>query len=98
MWILLKYMYLIRIWLLNIFCVWRKVDWYRNLCLFQVELRNSQKELERKEDLLETSRHVMDVQERELEETKDELSMAEHENKLLRKSMEMLSEEANVNR
>lgn len=64
----------------------------------QVELKNSQRELERKEDLLETSRHVMDVQERELEDTKDELSMAEHENKLLRKSMEMLSEEANVNR
>lgn len=40
----------------------------------------------------------MDVQERELEETKDELSVAEHENKLLRKSMEMLSEEANINR
>ena len=40
----------------------------------------------------------MDLQERELEDAKDELNLAEHENKLLRKSMELLSEEADVNR
>ena len=54
--------------------------------------------MEKKEELLETSRHVMDLQERELEDAKDELNLAEHENKLLRKSMELLSEEADVNR
>lgn len=40
----------------------------------------------------------MDVQEREFEEIKDELSMVEYENYFFRKSMEMFSEEVNVNR
>lgn len=58
-----------------------------------MELQQTYKELEDKEDLLEASKHLMVEQSRELDKTKDELTYTERENRLLRKSVELLADE-----
>lgn len=63
------------------------------LTLFQVELQHTYKELEEREDMLEASKHVMAEQSRELDKTMDELTLTERENRLLRKSVELLADE-----
>lgn len=50
--------------------------------------------MHRQDDLLSASRHVMHEQELELEEFKDELDITSHENRILRRSMENLTDEA----
>ncbi|XP_052092018.1 outer dense fiber protein 2-like isoform X6 [Mytilus californianus] len=59
----------------------------------RVELQHTYKELEDKEDMLEASKHVMAEQSRELDKTMDELTLTERENRLLRKSVELLADE-----
>ena len=63
------------------------------LTLLQVELQHTYKELEEREDMLEASKHVMAEQSRELDKTMDELTLTERENRLLRKSVELLADE-----
>ena len=58
-----------------------------------MELQHTYKELEDKEDLLEASKHVMAEQSRELDKTVDELTYTERENRLLRRSVELLADE-----
>ncbi|XP_060071197.1 outer dense fiber protein 2-like isoform X3 [Ylistrum balloti] len=60
----------------------------------EAELQRTLKEMVHKDDLLDASRQVMREQERELDEYKDELDITEHENRILRRSMENLNEEA----
>ncbi|VDI53027.1 outer dense fiber protein 2 [Mytilus galloprovincialis] len=59
----------------------------------EVELQHTYKELEEREDMLEASKHVMAEQSRELDKTMDELTLTERENRLLRKSVELLADE-----
>ncbi|XP_063422146.1 outer dense fiber protein 2-like isoform X4 [Mytilus trossulus] len=59
----------------------------------EVELQHTYKELEEREDMLEASKHVMAEQSRELDKTMDELTYTERENRLLRKSVELLADE-----
>ncbi|XP_021362362.1 outer dense fiber protein 2-like isoform X5 [Mizuhopecten yessoensis] len=64
----------------------------------EAELQKTLKEMVHKDDLLHASRHVMHEQERELDEYKDELDITEHENQILRRSMENLNDEAAYSR
>ncbi|XP_069119447.1 outer dense fiber protein 2-like isoform X4 [Argopecten irradians] len=60
----------------------------------EAELQKTLKEMVHKDDLLDASRQVMREQERELDEYKDELDITAHENHILRRSMENLTDEA----
>ena len=63
-----------------------------------MELQKTLRDSQRKDEELNASRQVMEEQEQELLDYKDELSQTERENRLLRKSMDMLKDEAEATR
>ncbi|XP_013420317.1 outer dense fiber protein 2 [Lingula anatina] len=64
----------------------------------EVELQKTLRDMEKKDDLLETSRRVMADQETELRGYKRELNASETENRILKKSMDRLKEEVDFNK
>lgn len=71
-------------------------DWWK--CVFQVELRKKEQQLERQCERLSVSQRVIAEQEEELAEVAKELEISERENTLLRESMEKILEENNYGR
>ena len=63
-----------------------------------MELQKTLRDSQRKEEELNASRQVLEEQEQEILEYRDELSQTERENRLLRKSMDMLKDEAEATR
>ena len=64
----------------------------------QVELQKTLRDSQRKDEELNASRQVLEEQEQELLDYRDELSQTERENRLLRKGMGMLHDEAEATR
>jgi hypothetical protein len=62
----------------------------------QVELQRTLRDNERQEDELNTSRRILEEQERELEDYRDELTHSSRENRLLKQSMGILRDEADA--
>jgi outer dense fiber protein 2 len=62
----------------------------------EVELQRTLRELEHKDDLLETSRRALEAQEDELLDIQTELNVTETENKKLRRSVNRLKETAEM--
>ncbi|XP_041370939.1 outer dense fiber protein 2-like isoform X3 [Gigantopelta aegis] len=56
----------------------------------EVELQNVLSEMEKKDDLLQQSQHVIEKQELDLQDFQQELSVTERQNRLLRQSMDLL--------
>ncbi|GFR89811.1 outer dense fiber protein 2 [Elysia marginata] len=61
-----------------------------------VVLQKALQEIEHKEDLLNTSSRMLERQEAELEHVEEELAATESENKILKQSIDMISEEAEI--
>ncbi|XP_059166432.1 outer dense fiber protein 2-like isoform X2 [Physella acuta] len=61
-----------------------------------VVLQKALKEIEHKDDLLNTSSRILERQEAELEHVEEELAATETENKLLRQNMHLISEEVEI--
>ncbi len=64
--------------------------------VLQVTLQRSQRQLEKREDQLESSRRVLEAQEAELDDYKQELEATEMENEILRRSMERIKDSTDV--
>ncbi|XP_067661878.1 outer dense fiber protein 2-like isoform X4 [Haliotis asinina] len=62
----------------------------------EAALQNAISEIEHKEDLLETSQRIIQKQEKEIQDFHDELCMTEKENRLLRKSMDLIQDESEI--
>ena len=64
----------------------------------QVQLQNVLSEMEKKDDLLQRSQHVIEKQEHELHDYQEELSVTERQNRLLRHSIDFLGTDLPSNR
>ncbi|XP_055897051.1 outer dense fiber protein 2-like isoform X6 [Biomphalaria glabrata] len=61
-----------------------------------VVLQKALKEIEHKDDLLNSSTRMLERQEAELENVEEELAVTETENKILRQNMQLIAEEAEI--
>ena len=59
-------------------------------------LQKALQEIEHKEDLLNSSSRMLERQEAELEHVEEELAATESENKMLKQSIDMITEEAEI--
>ena len=66
--------------------------------IFKVDLQKSLREADQKNSLIETSRRVLEEQERELEDYRQELVAQEAHNHALRQSMEFIRDDAHLAR
>ncbi|XP_055897052.1 outer dense fiber protein 2-like isoform X7 [Biomphalaria glabrata] len=62
----------------------------------EVVLQKALKEIEHKDDLLNSSTRMLERQEAELENVEEELAVTETENKILRQNMQLIAEEAEI--
>ncbi|GFN76801.1 outer dense fiber protein 2-like [Plakobranchus ocellatus] len=62
----------------------------------EVVLQKALKEIEHKEDMLNTSSRMLERQEAELEHVEEELAATETENKMLKQSIDLIAEEAEI--
>lgn len=59
-------------------------------------MQKALKEIEHKDDLLNSSTRMLERQEAELENVEEELAVTETENKILRQNMQLIAEEAEI--
>ncbi|XP_048244952.1 outer dense fiber protein 2-like isoform X7 [Haliotis rufescens] len=64
----------------------------------EAALQTAMSEIEHKEDLLETSQRIIQKQEKEILDFHDELCLTEKENRLLRKSMDLMHEDVDISK
>ncbi|XP_071097456.1 outer dense fiber protein 2-like isoform X2 [Haliotis cracherodii] len=64
----------------------------------EAALQTAMSEIEHKEDLLETSQRIIQKQEKEILDVHDELCLTEKENRLLRKSMDLMHEDVDISK